>query len=129
MNEVKRCDEMQRILNHISDEIEKEGIHVKDEEENDDGHGQDKNDIKMRESTKKKSEEEPKEGEEKPGSVNGSTIPHHKEMSVIESSLTKLEYDLIEEIKTFEQLQKTYNELIDHRQVLQKNKEFFELVS
>lgn len=127
VNEVKRCDEMQRILNHISDEIEKEGIDVKDEDEDVD---QDKDGIRLKPSKKSKEKKGLGDGtnfdEQK---MDEKIIPHHKDMSMIETSLTKLEYDLVEEIKTFEELKRTYNELIDHRQVLQKNKEFFELVS
>ena len=126
VNEVKRCDEMQRILSYVSDEIEKEAIDVKDEDEDVD---QDKNGIRLKLSKKSKEKERLEDGtdvdEQK---MYAKIIPHHKDMSMIETSLTKLEYDLVEETKTFEELKRTYNELIDHRQVLQKNKEFFELV-
>ena len=91
VNEIRRCDEMERKLRFLDKEIKKECIAILDFGDNPEA-------------------------------------PQPKEMIELESTFEKLENELREVNKNAEALKKTYSELIELKQILNKAKYFFDEV-
>lgn len=89
VNEIRRCDEMERKLRYLDKEIKKECVAVLDFGDNPDA-------------------------------------PQPKEMIEMESTFEKLETELQDVNKNAEALRKTYSELIELKQILNKTKYFFD---